>query len=147
MQDIEIQKVNITMLDGIAELEKLCFCCPWSKKSLELLCGDSAVGFAALDKEGRVLAYCGMLTVLDEGQITNVACHPDARRNGLGKAVVGAILEYGKNNGIVTFSLEVRESNVAAISLYEKMEFVKSGLRKDFYTSPKENAIVMIKNI
>ena len=111
-----------------------------------MLCREGAVGFVALDgKSGNVLAYGGMLTVLDEGQITNIATHPDARRRGLGERVTRALLEYGEKNGISFFSLEVRESNVGAIALYEKLGFKRAGVRKNFYKLPTENAVIMIK--
>ena len=147
MEDITILRLDENTLDGASELENLCFSSPWSRDSLGILLRDGAVGFCAVDKTGRVLAYGGMLTVLDEGEITNIACHPDARRGGLGKAVTSALLDYGKENGILRFSLEVRESNFAAISLYEKLGFSIVGRRKGFYEKPREDAFVMIKNI
>jgi len=147
MEDIKIKEIDISMLDGIAEIESLCFSSPWSKESLLLLTKDGATGFCAVGESGRVYAYVGMLTVLDEGQITNVATHPDARRMGLGGAVVSALIESASKKGIVSFSLEVRESNKPAIALYEKLGFVVMGVRKGFYTKPAENALVMIRDI
>ena len=146
MDGIVIKRLDADLLGGAHELEKLCFSSPWSESALSILCGESGVGFAAVESEsGRVLAYGGMLTVLDEGQITNIATHPDARRRGLGRAVVGALLEYGIENGVNMFSLEVRESNVGAIALYESFEFECVGVRKNFYSAPCENGIVMTK--
>lgn len=147
MSEFVIKKIEKNEIHGVAELEKLCFCCPWSEEALGLLLGESAVGFCAVDGVGRVLAYGGMMCVLDEGEITNIATHPDARRKGLGKAVVSALLDYGKSHGLVSFSLEVRESNLAAIALYEGLGFESVGIRKNFYTKPTENAVIMIKNI
>ena len=147
MEDIRILRIDESMLEGASELEKLCFSSPWSKEALALLTKDTAVGVCAVDKTGRVIAYGGMLTVLDEGEITNIACHPDARRQGLGEAITSALLSFGKERGITRFSLEVRESNIAAISLYEKLGFTVAGKRKDFYAKPREDAFVMIKNI
>ena len=146
MSEIVVERISESTLDGAAELERLCFSSPWSREALRMLCGDGGIGFVALEKESRrVLAYGGMMTVLDEGQITNIATHPDARRKGLGEKVTGALIGYGEENGIVLFSLEVRESNAAAISLYEKLGFVRSGVRKNFYRLPVENAVVMLK--
>ena len=147
MEDITILRIDRSMLDGACELENICFSSPWSREALELLLGNTAVGFCAVDKTGRVLAYGGMLVVLDEGEITNIACHPDARRKGLGEAVTSALLNYGIGVGVKRFSLEVRESNFAAISLYEKLGFSVAGRRKGFYEKPREDAFVMIKNI
>jgi ribosomal-protein-alanine N-acetyltransferase len=143
-----VKKLSSEYLCGAAELEKLCFSAPWSEDSLAILCKEGGVGYAAIgENDGTVLAYGGMLTVLDEGQITNIATHPEYRRRGLGEAVVRALIEYGKQNGINVISLEVRESNALAISLYEKFGFFVAGKRKNFYTNPRENALVMIKNL
>ena len=128
---------------GAARLEALCFSEPWSEKSLEMLISAGAVGFAIEEKD-EVLAYGGMLTVLDEGQITNVAVDPLSRRKGLGREVVRALIGYAEENGIVSVSLEVRESNEAAIALYESFGFSRRGLRKNFYRDPAEAAIVMV---
>ena len=130
-------------IEGAARLEKLCFSEPWSEKSLEMLFANGAVGFA-VEEDGIVSAYGGMLTVLDEGQITNVAVDPIHRRKGLGREIVRALIGYAKENGIVSVSLEVRESNEAAIALYESFGFSRRGLRKNFYREPTESAIVMV---
>ena len=148
MREIFIERLCEKTLSGAARLEELCFSSPWSRESLALLCREGAVGFAAVEYingEANVLAYGGMLTVLDEGQITNIATHPEARRRGLAEMVTRALVEYGEKNGIVLFSLEVRESNFAAMALYEKLGFVRAGVRKNFYKLPTENAVIMIK--
>ena len=84
------------------------------------------------------------MTVLDEGQITNIAVSPEHRRRGFGEAVTRALLDYAAERGIVSVSLEVRESNAAAIALYEKLGFERRGVRKGFYRAPTEAAIVMV---
>ena len=81
-------------LSGAAALETLCFPDePWSEQALEVLCRDHGVGFAVTGDADKVLAYAGMTYAADEGSITNVATHPDARRQGLGRAAVSALLE------------------------------------------------------
>ena len=90
-------------LNGAAELEKLCFSSPWSATSLELLTNDGiGVGYlltvsATPGAEPAVAAYGGMLITVDEGQITNVAVHPDHRRKGFGAAIVHALLRHAKD--------------------------------------------------
>ena len=147
MNGFSIERLTSENISGVAELEELCFSLPWSKKALELLCNGENVGFVALDGEKRVVAYGGMVCVLDEGQITNIAVHPDFRRRKIGEQIVSALLGYGEEKGISLYSLEVRESNQAAISLYQKLGFISVGNRKNFYSNPSENAIIMIKNI
>ena len=148
MNGFIIERISERTLAGAQMLEELCFSSPWSLESLRLLCGEGAVGFVALDeKSGEVLAYGGMLTVLDEGQITNIATHPDARRRGLGERVTGELLKYGAENGLTLFSLEVRESNSAARLLYLSEGWREDGVRKNFYRLPTENAILMSKSL
>ena len=148
MNEFLIERLTSDKFCEVAELERLCFSLPWSEKSLELLLVDKNAGFVVCDgTSGRVVAYGGMVVVLDEGQITNIATHPDFRRQGLGERVVRAIIDYASESGLVSISLEVRESNAAAISLYEKLGFRGVGVRKNFYASPRENGIVMIKSI
>ena len=141
------EKMTADALEGVAELEKLCFSQPWSKKSLELLLNDGIGVGMVCRQDGIVCAYGGMLCAVDEGQITNVATHPDFRRSGYGNAVVEALIKYAKNNRLYSISLEVRESNAAAIALYSSFGFKVEGKRKDFYTKPTEAALVMVLRI
>ena len=141
------EKMTAADLDGAAELEKLCFSQPWSRKSLELLTNEGIGVGMVCRKGGIVCAYGGMLCAVDEGQITNIATHPDFRRMGYGRAVVEALMKYAANNRLDSISLEVRESNRAAISLYQSLGFKVEGKRKDFYTKPTESALVMVLRI
>ncbi len=147
MHNAEIKRLSKELLSGVAELEALCFSEPWSEKSLELLLGNNAVGFAAVLPDGSVAAYGGMITVLDEGQITNIATAVEFRRQGLGRRIMDALESYASENGIVYLSLEVRESNLAARSLYSSLGWEEKGIRKNFYKLPTEDAVVMVKKL
>ena len=133
-------------LPEIAKLEQLCFSEPWSEKSLALLLGSDAIGFVCIDRE-RVVAYGGMLWAPDEGQITNVAVHPDARRCGYARAILAAFDTAAREHHAEQISLEVRESNTAAIRLYATDGYEVLGRRKNFYRNPREDALVMIKKL
>ena len=141
------EKLTVDALDGVAELEKLCFSQPWSRKSLELLTNEGIGVGMVCRKDGIVCAYGGMMCAVDEGQITNIATHPDHRRQGYGKAIVEALIKYARNNHLESISLEVRESNRAAIDLYSALGFKVEGKRKDFYTKPTESALVMVLKV
>ena len=130
-------------LSDVAALERLCFADPWSENSLALLLRDGGVGFVVCEDD-RAMAYGGMLCVAGEGQITNVCAHPDARRRGYGRAVMEALIGYAKDNALFEISLEVRESNEAAIALYRALGFAVCGTRRNFYQRPTENALVMV---
>ena len=141
---IHPERMTVEAISGVAELEKLCFAEPWSAKSLELLTNDGIGIGMVCRKDGIICAYGGMLVAVDEGQITNIATHPDFRRMGYGRAIVESLIKYAKNNNLDSISLEVRESNRAAIELYSSLGFKIEGKRKDFYKKPTEAALVMV---
>lgn len=130
-------------LPQVAQIERLCFSKPWSEEALRLLLDGRNLCLVAVDGDG-VCAYGGMMTVLDEGQITNIATAPEHRRKGYARAVVNGLLRYAEENGLAFVSLEVRESNSAAIALYESLGFKSAGVRRNFYSLPTENAVVML---
>ena len=101
--------------------------------------------FLSACKNGSIVGYCGYLQVLDEADITNVAVDAASRRDGVGESMLQELMRRGAQKGIKAFTLEVRESNLAAISLYQKLGFASAGIRKNFYDAPKENAVIMWK--
>ncbi len=135
-------------LSDVAIIEQRCFPDePWSEQALEILCRDHGMGFAAVSDEGRVLSYVGMTYAADEGSITNVATHPDARRQGLGRAVVSALRDEAAKCALAFVYLEVRVSNSPAIALYQSLGFETVGTRKNFYRHPTEDALLMRASI
>lgn len=127
----------------IAALEKRCFSDPWSENALrEELFNDTASFLAAVAEDGTVVGYAGLHCVLDEGYIANIAVAPEYRRQGVAGELLGVFLRFGRANlGFLT--LEVRASNEPAISLYRKFGFREAGRRKNYYTAPQEDAILM----
>ena len=130
----------------VASLEKTTFSAPWTEKSLEFFL-DELNFCVILLENGDLASYCTVTTVLDEGQIINVATDNLFKRQGMACAVLEYVFEECRKREIVSISLEVRESNEGAIALYEKLGFEVLGKRKNFYTEPTENALVMVKNI
>ena len=138
----EIRILKSEDLADVAEIERLCFGEPWSEKSLELLLRDGNFGVAAIEK-GRAVGYVGVISAPPEGEITNVATHPDFRRSGIGEGILDALKREANARGIESLYLEVRRSNAPARGLYEKMGFRVVGERKGFYKNPKEDAVLM----
>ncbi len=91
----------------------------------------------------KVVAFGGMWVVFDEGHITNIAVHPDYRRNNFGDVVIENLITIAKDINIVSMTLEVRASNIAAINLYKKHHFSVEGIRKNYYQHPKEDGYIM----
>ena len=139
-----IVNVTASLLDQVEELEKACFSLPWTWEMLMSQLPDDEHEFlAAVDESGKLLGYVGMMTVLDEGYISNVAVEPGCRRQGVGEALIRELLERCRMRQLSFVTLEVREHNEPAIALYSKPGFVPVGLRKNYYEAPKENALLM----
>ena len=128
----------------IAELEKECFSKPWSEKAI-LDAKENNTVFLVAQQQEKIIGYLGMQIVLDEGYITNVAVTKEHRGKGVAKALMEKLIEMAEEKNLAFVTLEVRESNLAAISLYKKFGFKKEGERKNFYENPKENAHIMTK--
>ena len=133
-------------LDQVAEIERLCFSDPWSRRMLsEHLENECAATLVALGLDGTVLGYAGLLVVLDEGYITNVAVRPDYRRQGIAGELLGVFQRFAEGKQLAFLTLEVRESNAPARALYTKYGYKEVGVRKNYYDHPKENAILMTR--
>ena len=143
---VRIVPMNADHLDEIAELEQVCFSTPWSRNMLaEELDNACSAFLVALDDQGHVAGYAGLQVILDEGYITNIAVAESCRRKGLGRAMLGTLIDHCRENGASFLTLEVRQSNAPAIALYESMGFLPEGRRKNFYRQPTEDAILMTK--
>lgn len=132
-------------LDDVYIIETECFSHPWSRQSLENELNNETSLFLVAKEENKVIGYIGMSIVIDEGYIFNVAVREKYRNKGVATALINELVTCGKKNSFSFITLEVRESNLPAISLYSKFGFVKAGERKDYYSNPKENAILMTK--
>lgn len=131
-------------LDALEKLEQSCFSLPWTPEQLESQLPDEQHEFLAAEAEdGEVLGYVSMMTVLDEGYISNVAVSPAHRRQGIAHALIRELLQRSEKRELAFVTLEVREHNEPAIALYQKHGFVPVGLRKNYYDLPKENALLM----
>lgn len=126
-------------------LEKEIFSIPWSAKSFKDACTTPENIYLVCEMDGRIAGYCGLWTVLGEGNITNMAVSSEYRRNGIGKALMTEMERLGREKDVDIFFLEVRESNISAINLYSQMGYKDIGRRKRFYEKPVEDAIVMSK--
>ena len=138
---MNITEMQEKHLPALAELEKQCFHAPWSEKMLREELGGGI--FLVAEQDGEVQGYVGCQTVLDEGYITNVAVSPDFRRRGAARRLIAELIARAKEKGLAFVTLEVRESNAPAIALYTEAGFAPVGKRKNFYSNPTENAVLM----
>ena len=128
----------------IARLEDLCFSEPWSEEGI-LEAYRLGTRFFVAEEAGGLIGYIGVKAVIDEGYITNIAVFPQYRRKGVASALLNKVFAFAEEKRLSFVSLEVRPSNTAAVSLYEKTGFKEEGRRKDFYRLPREDALIMTK--
>ena len=143
MTDFVIEKMSPCHVGEIARLEKECFSTPWSEAGLKNELNNAFARFFVATYAGEIAGYVGAHNVLGEVYITNVAVFEKYRRNGVAKRLIDTLLETVKEENGEFVTLEVRASNISAISLYEKCGFEKVGERKNFYEKPRENAVLM----
>lgn len=148
MEGFELTALTAERLPEAAEIERLCFSEPWSEEALSYMCTSPLTyAVAAIDREsGRLAAYCGCQFAFDEANIVNVATHPDFRRRGCASALLDKMEGFLSDAGVKKIFLEVRTSNIAARTLYEKKGYRAVGVRKNYYRFPVEDAVVMLKN-
>jgi len=138
-------------LEALLAIEQRSFSHPWTPRHFrQALASPEQVltlvlraGFGA-DEEGRgIRAYCVVETVVDEMHIHDLAVHPDHRRKGLGRRLLGLVLGIAARRGAETAFLEVRQSNWPALALYRSMGFEALSVRRDYYQRPQEDALVL----
>ncbi len=137
---ISITSLSAQHLDDVALLESLCFSTPWSRSALEEELTNPCSRFLVAVSGKNVVGYLGCHHIAGEGYITNIAVHPEHRRQGIACALISAAIQQGA--ALSRLTLEVRKSNAAAIALYESRGFVKDGIRPRFYTAPVEDACI-----
>lgn len=131
-------------LPQLTALEQICFPAdPWSESVYRAALDNPAVALLlAQGEDGALLGYAVLSTVLDEGNLDNIAVAPEARRQGIADALLSALTAFGREH-FACLMLEVRASNAPAITLYEKHGFAAVGRRKNYYDAPREDAILM----
>lgn len=134
-------------ISSVLEIERDSFTHPWSESSfLSELNKDSSFLYVALDdKEKEVIGYAVMSTVLDEGSLLDIAVSKEYRKQGVAKALFSKLLEVAYENKLSFITLEVRASNTSAKALYDKLGFECVAVRKNYYSKPIEDAILMTK--
>lgn len=142
-----IEEMKENDIDGVFEVEKNCFEDYWSKDSFKKELSNNLAKYLVAKIDNKVVGYVGIWFVVDEGHITNVAVHEDYRGQKIGDQLIKELVQVCKNNKIISMTLEVRASNVVAQNLYKKYGFKMAGIRKEYYSNNKEDAIIMWNDI
>jgi ribosomal-protein-alanine N-acetyltransferase len=138
-----IRKMTEADLSQVCTIEQETFSDPWSEEDFISSLKKPDNGYMVAEADGVIAGYCGYWGIAGEGYIYNVAVKKDFRRHRIGYQMLKTLLDESLDRGITSFTLEVRRSNEAAIRLYETLGFESAGIRRDFYTKPKEDAVIM----
>jgi ribosomal-protein-alanine N-acetyltransferase len=146
----DVRLMEARDLPDVLAIEKISFSNPWHETTFHGEIQNDIVSFplVAVHKiEGKVIAYMIYWKIRDEAQINNIAVHPDYRRLGIAETLLRDVLAALRDDGVVFVSLEVRPSNHPARVLYEKLGFQIMGFRKEYYTNPAEDALVLGRHL
>ena len=130
-------------LEQVMEIEERLFSHPWTREGFFTFLMKSNAMFLVVEEKGQILGYCVCLLVLDEGDITNVAVKKERQEEGIGSFMIDGLIRFCRERGVTLLHLEVRKGNQKAIRLYERNGFKMDGYRKNYYTDPSEDAVLM----
>lgn len=145
--NIQIRGLRYDDLDAVTRIEQKCFSTPWSREAFINELSNNLAYYHCAIVDDKIVGYMGIWKICDEGHITNVAVLPEYRKKGIASRLISQMIEVCKCSEITSMTLEVRESNIEAIKLYEKFGFESMGKRPNYYYKPTEDAIIMWKKI
>ena len=136
---------SVEQIDQVLVIEEASFTNPWTREMYIAELENPGVSFCylAYDAEGRSIGFCSFWRVLDELHINNLAVLPERRREGVAAALLSRVLAEGAAMGAKRATLEVRRSNEVARHLYERFGFTVAGVRRNYYSQPPEDALVL----
>ncbi len=143
----EFSRLGLCDLDDLVALEKICFPHAWTEQQFWLCLKQKVYYIFGLKKRGELAAYMSFHRIVDEMEILKLAVHPAHRLKGLGKRLLGFVLQNCIEMGIEQAYLEVRRSNTAALALYTGFGFIQTGIRKGYYPDNKEDALLLFLNL
>lgn len=142
-----IREMKVQDVPEVAALEAVCFSDPWSVQSIASEVNNRLSLWLVAEIDGCIAGYVGSQTVLDMTDMMNIAVAPEFRRQGVAEALVNALVSCLKEKDVIGLLLEVRASNTAAIALYNKLGFLQVGRRPAYYRNPKEDALILRKEL
>ncbi len=141
--DIEYRQARCGDTDGIYFVEAHCFRVPWSREAIQFdVCVNPDAIYAVALKGGHVVGFTGMHVVVDEGHVMNMAVLEEHRKLGVGQKLLETLFSLAPEY-VRSYTLEVRRSNDAAMRLYQRFGFYGVGYRRNYYTNPVEDALIM----
>ena len=136
---MEIKKLSQEYIKDVADIEKACFSKPWNEISIAAELKNEFSRFYVAVEDGKAVGFVGLYALSGEADIVRVGVLPQYRNRGIARAVLKKSLENVDGDVF----LDVRESNAPAISLYRSLGFYDTGVRKNYYSEPEEDAVLM----
>lgn len=139
-----IRKMAVEDLEQVVAIDQSSFSLPWPPRSFQHeVTNNPAARCWVADMDGKIIGMMVAWFIIDEIHIATIATHPDFRQQGIGADLLAHTLQFAKAEGAITSFLEVRESNVAAMSMYHKFGYVETGRRAGYYADNGEDALLM----
>lgn len=144
---LTIRRMKESDIPEVARLEKEIFPYPWSEGAISETFEQEQTLLLVAYEDRKLIGYLILYFVLEEGEIARIAVIPECRRQGVGARMLLELEDLCEDNGITKLLLDVRESNETAISFYTSYGFVQDGVRRNFYSDPQEDGILMSREI
>ncbi|MGL6199863.1 MAG: ribosomal protein S18-alanine N-acetyltransferase [Lachnospiraceae bacterium] len=142
-----VRLMNEAEIAAIADIEKRMFSASWSEETIRDSWNKMPSTFlVAVDKE-RIIGFLIFFYVLDEGEIIRIVVEKKYQRKGVGSLLFAELEKICREKEIIKLMLEVRKSNFPAVKFYRKHGFETDGIRKDYYGTPSEDAVLMSREI
>ena len=142
-----LRRLELADLDAIERIERASYPTPWSRSMfVSELAKPSSLSIAAVTPSEELVGYLVLSRYVDAWHVMNVAVGLEHRRLGIASAMLDRLFEVTRDDAERGYTLEVRVSNVGAISLYEKFGFTSRGVRRGYYTDNREDAVIMWKD-
>ncbi|MGH7300301.1 MAG: ribosomal protein S18-alanine N-acetyltransferase [Candidatus Rokuibacteriota bacterium] len=143
-ESVTIEPMTLEDLDDVLAIERASFQTPWSRGAFRYELTQNRVARCLVARRGRrLVGYLCLWEIGHEIHVTNLAAHPDLRRRGVARALLGAVLDDARERAVTLAFLEVRPTNTEALGLYERFGFRVIGRRKGYYFDTGEDALVM----
>jgi len=143
-ESITVRPMVMTDVDGVMAVEQDSFLTPWSRSAFEEeLAQNRLARYIVAVENDEIVGYPGTWLVINEAHVTNVAVSGQRRREGIGRLLMQKLMDLARENDMESMTLEVRVSNAAARHLYEQLGFVEAGIRKNYYSETKEDALIL----
>ncbi|MDD5948376.1 MAG: ribosomal protein S18-alanine N-acetyltransferase [Lachnospiraceae bacterium] len=131
----------------VAQIDSLCISNPWSEEDFRDAFRYPENHYLVAEWDGEIAGFVGLIQFVDDGDITHIAVLPPYRKKQIATELLETLFCLAREQGMIAIHLEVRQQNKAAQNLYEKMGFETLAVRKNYYTNPREDAIVMVKHL